>query len=119
MDFAKYNSQVLKDIEHYVIRTKVGNVLKSEQKDVTIDNKKINAINMIIQLKKNELLKIEGKNNEYNFTVSLNGNDVYSTSKCNFRDNEFRESIKGAEEYINFINCFENISKIFKKKRKK
>ena len=37
----------------------------------------------------------------------------------NFRDNEFRESIKDAEEYVNFINCFENISKIFKKKRKK
>ncbi len=119
MDFAKYNSQVLKDIEHYVTRTKLGNILKSEQKEVIIDNKKVNIFNMIIQLKKNELLKIEGKNNEYNFTVSLNGNDVYSAPKCNSRDNEFRESIKDADEYINFINCFENINRIFKKKRKK
>ncbi|MBE6063711.1 MAG: hypothetical protein E7207_09235 [Clostridium butyricum] len=119
MDFAKYHSQVIKDIYHYITRTKIGNVLKAEQKELTIDNKKINVLNMIIQLKKNELLKIEGNNNEYKFTVSLNGNDIYSTSKCNFRDNVFRESIKDADEYMNFINCFENINKIFKKKRKK
>ena len=119
MDFAKYHSQVMKDRDHYIARTKIGNVLKAEQKEVTIENKKVNVLSMVIQLKKNELLKIEGKNNEYIFTISLNGNDVYSTSKCNFRDNEFRESIKDADEYMNFINCFENISKIFKKKRKK
>lgn len=119
MDFAKYHSQIIKDIDHYATRTKLGNILKSEQKEVLIDNKKVNIFNMIIQLKKNELLKIEGKNNEYNFTVSLNGNDVYSAPKCNSRDNEFRESIKDADEYINFINCFENINRIFKKKRKK
>ena len=119
MDFAKYNSQVLKDIEHYIKRTNLENIIKSLQKVLIIENKKFNIFNIIIHLNKNELLKIEGKNNEYNFTVSLNGNDVYSAPKCNSRDNEFRESIKDADEYINFINCFENINRIFKKKRKK
>lgn len=119
MDFAKYHSQVMKDIDHYVTRTKIGSVLKRELKEITIENKKVNTLNMVIALKKNELLKIEGKNNEYNFIVSLNGNDVYSTSKCNSRDEVFRESIKDSEEYINFINCFDTLSKIFKKKRKK
>ncbi|NME83938.1 hypothetical protein [Clostridium sp. SM-530-WT-3G] len=119
MDFAKYHSQIIKDIDHYITRTKIGNVLKAEQKEVTIENKKINVLSMIIQLKKNELLRIDGKNNEYNFTISLNGNDVYSAPKCNFRDNTFREAVKDSDEYMNFINCFENINKIFKKKRKK
>ena len=39
MDFAKYHSQVIKDIDHYVARAKIGNILKSEQKEMTIDNK--------------------------------------------------------------------------------
>ena len=42
MDFAKYHSQIIKDIDHYITRTKIGNVLKAEQKEVTIENKKIN-----------------------------------------------------------------------------
>ena len=119
MDFTKYHSQLIKDIDHYVTRTKVGTVLKSEQKEITVDNRKVISFDLIIQLKKNELIKIEGKNNEYNFIISLNGNDIYKTSKCNSRDEEFRNSIKDSTEYINFINCFENIGKIFKKKRKK
>lgn len=119
MDLAKYHSQVIKDIEHYVTRTKIGNILKSEQKEEIIDNKKVMAFDVVIQLKKYELIKIEGKNNDYKFIVSLNGSEVYSTSKCNFRDDEFRNSVKDSSEYINFINCFENIGKIFKKKRKK
>ena len=119
MDFSKYHSQVIKDINHYVVRTKVGNVLKSEQKEIVLDNKKVMAFDMIIQLKKHELIKIQGHNNEYSFTVSLNGKDVYKTSKCNSRDDEFRNSVKDSSEYLNFINCFDNIGKIFKKKRKK
>lgn len=119
MDFAKYHSQVIKDIDHYVARTKIGTILKSEQREETIDNKKVMAFDVIIQLKKYELIKIEGKNNDYKFIVSLNGNEVYSTSKCNYRDEEFRNSIKDSSESLNFINCFENLGKIFKKKRKK
>ena len=119
MDFAKYHSQIIKDIDHYMTRTKIGIILKSEQKEITVDNKKVMSFDLIIQLKKHELIKVEGKNNEYNFTVSLDGNDVYKTSKCNYRDDEFRNSVKNSSEYINFINCFENIGKIFKKKRKK
>lgn len=83
MDFAKYHSQVIKDIDHYVARAKIGNILKSEQKEMTIDNKKVMSLNVVIQLKKYELIKIEGKNNEYTFIISLGGNDVYKTSKCN------------------------------------
>lgn len=119
MDFAKYHSQIIKDLEHYVTRSKVGTILKSEQKEITVDNKKVMWSNLIIQLKKYELLKIEGKNSDFNITISLNGNDVYSTSKCNFRDETFRNSVKDSTEFMNFINCFENIGKIFKKKRKK
>ena len=119
MDFAKYHSQVIKDIDHYVTRTKIGTILKSEQKEMTIDNRKVMSFDLIIQLKKYELIKIEGKNNEYNFIISLGGKDVYKTSKCNYRDDEFRNSVKDSSEYINFINCFENLGKIFKKKRKK
>ncbi len=119
MDFAKYHSQVIKDIDHYVARAKIGNILKSEQKEMTIDNKKVMSLNVVIQLKKYELIKIEGKNNEYTFIISLGGNDVYKTSKCNYRDEDFRNSVKDSSEYINFINCFENLGKIFKKKRKK
>lgn len=119
MDFAKYHSQVIKDIDHYVARTKIGTILKSEQREEIIDNKKVMTFNMIIQLKKYELIKIEGKNNEYSFIVSLGGNEVYKTSKCNYRDDEFRKSVKDSSEYINFINCFESLGKIFKKKKKK
>ena len=119
MDFSKYHSQVIKDIQRYVTRTKVGSVLKSEQKEVVLDNKKIMAFDLIIQLKKQELIKIQGHNNEYKFIISLNGNDVYKTSKCDSHDEEFRNSIKNSSEYLNFINCFDNIGKIFKKKRKK
>ncbi|WP_293981489.1 hypothetical protein [uncultured Clostridium sp.] len=119
MDFAKYHSQVIKDIDHYVARAKIGNILKSEQKEMTIDNKKVMSLNVVIQLKKYELIKIEGKNNEYTFIISLGGNDVYKTSKCNYRDEDFRNSVKDSSEYINFINCFESLGKIFKKKRKK
>ncbi|NFG62010.1 hypothetical protein [Clostridium sp. CMCC3677] len=118
MDFSKYNSQVIKDIEHYVSRAKIGTILKSEQKEITKDNKKVNTFNLIIQLRKGEAIKIDGKNNIYNFTVSIDGKDVYKAEKCNYRDEEFRQSIKDAKESINFINCFEALGKIFKKKRK-
>lgn len=118
MDFNKYNSQIIKDIDHYVARAKTGTILKSEQKEITKDNKKVNTFNMIIQLRKGESIKIDGKNNLYNFTVSVDGNDVYKCEKCNYRDEEFRQSIKDAKECINFINCFEALGKIFKKKKK-
>ena len=119
MELAKYHSQVIKDIDHYVTRTKVGNILKAEQKEITEDNKKVMTFDLIIQLKKNEVIKIEGKNNEYSFIISINGNDVYKSDKCNSRDQEFRDSIKDSSEFINFINCFDSLGKIFKKKRKK
>ena len=119
MDFAKYHSQIIKDIDHYVTRTKVGNILKAEQKEITIDNKKVMAFDLIVQLKKNELIKIHGINNNYKFIISLNGNDIYTSSKCDSRDEEFRNIIKNSSEYLNFINCFESFGKILKKKRKK
>ena len=119
MDFAKYHSQIIKDIDHYVTRTKVGNILKAEQKEITIDNKKVMAFDLIVQLKKNELIKIHGINNNYKFIISLNGNDIYISSKCDSRDEEFRNIIKNSSEYLNFINCFESFGKILKKKRKK
>ena len=82
MDLAKYHSQVIKDIDHYVARTKIGNILKSEQKEETIDNKKVMAFDVIIQLKKYELIKIEGKNNEdiYKFVEKLNLKDKEITT---------------------------------------
>ncbi|AOR24458.1 hypothetical protein [Clostridium taeniosporum] len=118
MDFNKYNSQVIKDINHYVSRAKIGTILKSEQKQISEGNKKVSIFNVIIQLRKGEYIKIDGKNNMYNFIVSIGGNDVYKCERCNFRDEEFRQSVKNAKESVNFINCFDVLGKIFKKKRK-
>lgn len=118
MDINKYNAQVIKDIDHYVSRTKIGTILKCEQKEIKEDNKKVSTFNVIIQLKKGEYIKIDGKNNIYNFTVCVDGNDVYKSEKCDCRDDEFRRSIKDSKESVNFINCFDTLGKIFKKKRK-
>ncbi|GAA0076768.1 hypothetical protein UT300005_11460 [Clostridium sp. CTA-5] len=119
MDFNKYHSQLIKDISHYTTRTQIGTILKAEQKEITEDSKRIQYLDVIIKLNKDELIKIEGKNNIYSFNVSIDGKDVYTTPKCNYRDEEFRNAIKDTKEYINFVNCFENLGKIFKKKRKK
>lgn len=118
VDINKYNTQVIKDINHYVTRTKIGTILKSEQKEVKEDNKKVSTFNVIIKLTKGEYIKINGRNNMYNFTVCVDGNDVYKSEKCDSRDGEFRECIKDAKENVNFINCFDTLGKIFKKKRK-
>ena len=118
MDFEKYHSQVLKDIDHYFKRAGTGNVLKCEKRKAKVENKIVNSFNMLIALSKREMIQINGIDDEYSFTVVVDGNDIYTSDKCNYRDDNFRNAIKNSEKYMNIINCFESIGKIFKKKRK-
>lgn len=118
MDLEKFHSQVLKDIDHYFKRSGSGNVLKCEKRQTKVENKMVNSFNMLIALSKRDMIQINGFDDEYRFTVLIDGNDVYTTHKCNYRDESFRDSIKNSEKYINIINSFESIGKIFKKKRK-